>query len=84
MLARMWGSNGFTSTLIPTDLSVQIRPTLAVVVSPLEKEFLPLKINLLIFIKKYFQGKLIFEFFLNSAKDLIISLFKYWIWLLFF
>ena len=47
LLARMWGSNGFTSTLIPTDLSVQIRPTLAVVVSPLEKEFLPLKLETL-------------------------------------
>ena len=45
LLARIWGSNGFTSTLIPTDLSVQIRPTLAVVVSPLEKEFLPLKLK---------------------------------------
>ena len=44
----MWGSNGFTSTLIPTDLSVQILPTLAVVVSPLLKEFRPLEINKII------------------------------------
>ena len=44
LLARMWGSKGFTSTLMPTDLSVQILPTLAVVVSPREKVFRPLKI----------------------------------------
>ena len=48
LLARMCGSNGFTSTLIPTDLSVQILPTLAVVVSPLLKEFRPLEINKII------------------------------------
>ena len=48
LLARMWGSNGLTSTFIPTDLSVQILPTLAVVVSPLLKEFRPLEISQII------------------------------------
>ena len=43
LLARMWGSNGLTSTLIPTDLSVQILPTLAVVVSPILNLFRPLQ-----------------------------------------
>ncbi len=34
LLARMWGSKGLMSTLMPTERTVQIRPTLAMVVSP--------------------------------------------------